>query len=174
MLVTLVIPMCEHVACDEKFDEIFVNVFNVEDSNPIDLEEFAEAVKCIRVRDGLIKIASDKFIIDIFNTNDEKAEPLAVLQTSSKVRQHLGSVCAVAMDEHGETPELLTLLSALAMLDGVPEASASFASSAMRAGGTNLARLLLNASSIPVAVDIFTGSIDDVSLDAVFNVEVEA
>jgi hypothetical protein len=60
------------------------------------------------------------------------------------------------------------------MLDGVPEASASFASSAMRAGGTNLARLLLNASSIPVAVDIFTGSIDDVSLDAVFNVEVEA
>lgn len=166
--------MCEHVACDEKFDEIFVNVFNTEDSTPIDLEAFSEAVKCIRVRDGLIKIASDKFIIDIFNTNDEKAEPLSVLQTSSKVRQHLGSVCAVAMDECGETPELLTLLAALAMLDGVPEASASFASSAQRKGGTSLARLLLTASSIPVAVDIFTGSIDMVSLDEVFGIEVDA
>ena len=166
--------MCENIACDEKFDEIFVNVFNTQNSDPIDLEEFADAVKCIRVRDGLIKIASDKFIIDIFNTNDEKAEPLAVLQTSSKVRQHLGSVCAVAMDEHGETPELLTLLSALAMLDGVPEASASFASSAQRAGGTSLAGLLLTASSIPVAVDIFTGSIDMVSLDEVFGLGVDA
>lgn len=166
--------MCEHVACDEKFDEIFVNVFNTEDSTPIDLEAFSEAVKCIRVRDGLIKIASDKFIIDIFNTNDEKAEPLSVLQTSSKVRQHLGSVCAVAMDECGETPELLTLLAALAMLDGVPEASASFASSAQRKGGTSLAKLLLTASSIPVAVDIFTGSIDMVSLDEVFGIEVDA
>jgi hypothetical protein len=166
--------MCENIACDEKFDEIFVNVFNTQNSDPIDLEEFADAVKCIRVRDGLIKIASDKFIIDIFNTNDEKAEPLAVLQTSSKVRQHLGSVCAVAMDEHGETPELLTLLSALAMLDGVPEASASFASSAQRAGGTSLAKLLLTASSIPVAVDIFTGSIDMVSLDEVFGLGVDA
>ena len=166
--------MCEHVECSDKFDEIFVNVFNTEDSNPIDLEEFSEAIKCIRVRDGLIKIASDKFIIDIFNTNDEKAEPLAVLQTSSKVRQHLGSVCAVAMDEHGETPELLTLLAALAMLDGVPEASASFASSAQRKGGTSLAKLLLTASSIPVAVDIFTGSIDMVSLDEVFGLEVDA
>lgn len=166
--------MCENIECSDKFDEIFVNVFNTEDSNPIDLEEFSEAIKCIRVRDGLIKIASDKFIIDIFNTNDEKAEPLAVLQTSTKVRQHLGSVCAVAMDEHGETPELLTLLAALAMLDGVPEASASFASSAQRKGGTSLAKLLLTASSIPVAVDIFTGSIDMVSLDEVFGIEVDA
>jgi hypothetical protein len=60
------------------------------------------------------------------------------------------------------------------MLDGVPEASASFASSAQRAGGTSLAKLLLTASSIPVAVDIFTGSIDMVSLDEVFGIEVDA
>ena len=129
-------PSQEVVERTNVFDNIVAQFIGAED---FDAEYVVKGIEDVRVRDALLHYVSDKYQISLYG--DE-----STLEDCSITRKMFGAFLMTAGDEHEHTPMLYVTISALALLDGAPEAAEEMASNDL-CKDVSLARLITHAVS---------------------------
>jgi hypothetical protein len=124
-----------------------------------DPEFIQSAVEDVRVRDAIFHYATNKYQIGLYG------ELECTVEDCSDIRKGLAVLLTSVCNDVGATGALTTIMAGIALLDGALEATQWILEQTLEHDPTNLARLMYKSLAIEDVVSVWTGSVEETSIE---------